>query len=165
MVEIRYHFSMLRMTAVVVLGSAVVLTAADSPLVALAKRTNRSASKTPVITNATLAQHSGRISIATDVENASKQAPKLPPATPRQEPARTAVSPAAAPRPTITMATPVNPSTTVRNIEPQSTAVTVTPQSTAGVIQGTSSVQSITPQSTAGTITPQSTARTITPPN
>lgn len=161
--------------------------AADSPLVALAKRTNRAGSKSPVITNETLAKTRGTFSTAGG-ESAAAEPPKASaksastiarqPAVkvegasaPAPDPAAAKTAPAAAsavltPRSAPAMSSvgmSVYPQTTVRNIEPQSTARTVTPASTAGTINPTSTASTSTPATSAQNIQPQSTARTIEP--
>src|SRR5687767_10909702 len=72
---------MLRITIVLLLVAGVA-SAEDSPLVALAKRTNRKASKTPVITNQTVGR--GRIAIPTGGAPPTPAAAATPaaPATP-----------------------------------------------------------------------------------
>lgn len=145
---------------------AVTAIAEDSPLVALAKRSHRAESKTPVITNDTLIK-SGRASFATgDPANA----PTLPPAQSAPAPAASAPSPATpvaqprfnypAPGADAQQAT----SSSVRNIDPtQSTVRYIEPQSTVRNIDTAVTVRNIDPQSTANNIDPQSTARTIEP--
>ena len=154
---------MIRTTLALLLTTAVVM-AQDSPLVALAKRTNRKASKTPVITNETVARSKGRVSLpAGDTQAVAAALPALPTPTaaptaqeetPRQ-PARAATAAATAP-----YTAPAT--TTVRNITPESTARTIMPE-TARTIEPATTARQITPQSTVPTVQPASTARNIQP--
>src|SRR5688572_27283292 len=116
---------MLRTTLALLLVAGVVsVSAEDSPLVALAKRTNRKASKTPVITNDTIAATKGRISMgggegtttASNTKATSAPAAKAPAAKAAASPAPP--TPQAAPAASQTpAAAPVNAahSSTVRN--------------------------------------------------
>src|SRR3954447_11397262 len=89
-----------------------VASAQDSPLVALAKHSNRTASKRPVITNDTLATLKGRISFAAG-ETPSGPVPVYVPA-PATPPAHAATSSLA---PAVT-ATDYSLPSTARNIAP-----------------------------------------------
>lgn len=157
-----YHVCMIRVAAVAFLLVTVSAAAEDSPLVALAKRTNRQASKRPVITNETLAKSSNKVSFAS---GDSLPAPALPkaPSTPTSQ--QTANSPVAQNAPKDLAGQAGNyPTSTARTIDPQSSARTIDPQSTAGTIQPTSdTVRQINPTSTAANIQPQSTAQNIVP--
>lgn len=167
---------MLKAAAVLLLATFAV-SAEDSPMVALAKRANRKASKTPVITNDTVAASRGRFSQPTG------EAPVQPPTRPTTATASTiatTVTPPAPARPpevaTVPAPRPQQPvalpgqvgsgafaPSTARNIEPQSTARNITPAATTvSTIQPQSSARTI--QTTSGQpITPQSTARNIQP--
>src|SRR6266576_1102851 len=137
-------------TALALLLLAAVASAEDSPLVALAKRSNRSASKRPVITNETVAASKGRISFtagntqsgqATSAEIPAAATPTVVPPVPAQAGrSATRVYPpaSAAAAPTQEYALP----TTARNVEPQSSVRNVEPSS---------SVRNIDPQSTVRT--------------
>jgi len=161
-------------TALALLLLATVASAEDSPLVALAKRSNRAASKTVVITNETVTASKGRISDpAGDTQPAqTTSAPATPRAAATPAPARTPTpqaTPAAAPAYPAkkTGAVAASPEyalpTTARNIEPQSTVRNVDPQSTARNVDPQSTVKNVDPQSTARTIEPQVTVRNIEP--
>ena len=150
---------MLRLMLVVLLLTSFA-SAADSPLVALANRTNRKASKTRVITNETLAASKGRISVASGEAAGPSAGRRLPPAP--APPPRVAPQQAQTAAPSATT-TPAYAPTTARNIEPSSSAQSITPQSTAGTIQPSSGARRIDPQNTSRTIQPASTARTIEP--
>jgi len=160
---------MLRTTILLFLVAvASVAWAEDSPLVALAKRTNRKASSRPVITNETVAASKGRISVssAEPVKSSSPRATGAPaPAAPSQPQARATTAAAPANPQPATPAAPTSgyPASTARNIEPTSSAQTITPQSTARTIDPSTGARTIDPQSTAGTIQPASTARNIEP--
>lgn len=120
---------------------------------ALAKRTNRKASKTPVITNETVAASKGRLSIAS--ENSAplpKFEPSATPAPAAKKPAATAAS---------TSATPPSPPSTARNLEAQVTNRNMGAQSTAGVIKPTVGARNLDAQSTGRSYQGESTARTI----
>ena len=164
------------MTMVLLAAMAVsAASAEDSPLVALAKRTNRKASKTPVITNEMVARSQGRLSMpAGETPSASNALPPLSPAsTPRPATTRaagpsksqaTVATTTATPTTTPTTATPNGPSSTARSYEIQSTARTVTPQSTVRTVEPYSGAGRIEAQSTAQTIQPASTAQYVPPP-
>jgi hypothetical protein len=126
------------------LTTAMVSAAEDSPLVALAKRTNRKAAKTPVITNATLAGSTigkGRVSMPA---GEALPLPRVPSAAAPQA----AATPAAAPAPRAAAAAPV------------ATTTPAYPSSTARIIEPQSSIRSIVPSAAAG-MAPQSTARNV----
>ncbi len=171
----RYNCIMLRIALVVLLAAGVASASAqDSPLVALAKRTNRKASKTPVITNETVAASKGRLSTAAGDTTASTStqtavvagtvspAPMAPQAKAKAEAQAQAQAQAATPE-VPAYRTPTNPASTVRNIEPQSSARNTDPQITARTIDPSAAPVNANPQSTARTIAPESTARTIQP--
>ena len=127
------------------LTTAMVSAAEDSPLVALAKRTNRKAGKTPVITNATLGASTtgkGRVSMP---EGEALPLPSVPASA-----APKAAAPAAAPAPRAAAAAPAAPATPAY------------PSSTARIIEPQSSIRSIVPSAAAG-MAPQSTARNVEP--
>ena len=140
----------------VLLFVSVVAQAEDSPLVALAKRTNRKASKTPVITNETVAKSGGRVSIAS---GPATPLPVLPPA-----PAVATAAPTA-PAKEAPSTTDVGPPTTARNIDPASSARTIDPASGAGQIEPQSyTVRSIDPTTTTvRSIDPASSAQNVAP--
>ncbi|HVG24073.1 MAG TPA: hypothetical protein VND45_07970 [Thermoanaerobaculia bacterium] len=148
--------------AVLVLSAAVV-SAEDSPMVALAKRSNRKASKAPLITNETIARSRGHVSLPAGT---AVNAPAPLPAT-----VDAATTPAAAPTPRAAATEPARTDalgrsyapSSARNIAPESTARNITPTSSARTINPTTAAGNITPQTTAGRIDPRSTARTITP--
>ncbi|HEX2123617.1 MAG TPA: hypothetical protein VHL59_18450 [Thermoanaerobaculia bacterium] len=162
-------------TALVVLLVAGVASAEDSPLVALAKRTNRKASKTPVITNETVAASKGRLSMAagdttasTGTQETSAAVVAGPVSPARLAPQAKADAQPQAPAPAAAAVvdpyrTPTNPASTVRNIEPQSSARNTDPQVTARTIDPSAAPVNANPQSTARTIAPESTARNIQP--
>lgn len=135
--------------------------AQDSPLVALAKRTNRKASKSKVITNETLvtASSRGRVSVATG----DTSAPPPPPAevTPAGQRSYVVSSTPAAPREIAPE--PTYPAASVRNIDPASSARSVAPASTARSVDASNGVRYIDPQSTSRTIQPGSSAQNIQP--
>jgi hypothetical protein len=152
---------MLRTIVALCLATAFVSASAeDSPMVALAKRTNRKASKAPVITNETLANSKGRMSMSSG-ETVPPPAIALTPSPTVQAATKPAAQtiPAASFQPATR---PADPNSTVRNIEPQSSARYITPQSTARTTQAPTA-PNITPQSSNTNITPASTARNITP--
>src|SRR3954454_21411078 len=93
-----------------------VASAQDSPLVALAKHSNRNASKRPVITNDTLATLKGRISF-TAGETPSGPVPTYVPAPPTPA----AQAPTNSPAPAVIPAYYSLPSS-ARNIAPQTSA-------------------------------------------
>jgi hypothetical protein len=156
---------------------AAVASAEDSPLVALAKRANRKASKTPVITNDTVARSRGRFSLpagqetatAADVSSASAGSAASPAAPP---PPAAMPAPVVTPKPAAAPTQGVTPGTlgtgayaesTARNIQPaQSTVRNIEPQSSARNVTPASSARSI-PAPTPPTVVPQSTARNIQP--
>jgi hypothetical protein len=142
--------------------------AEDSPLVALAKRTNasRKPSKRTVITNETLA--GGRSVLTTAGGQAAGSATTTDPspyalylATAPRLPVRPASE--ATPDTMSTDSRPLYPATTARTIEPTITAVTIEPESTIRTIEPTSGAQNIEPQVTARSIPTESTANTIEP--
>jgi len=158
-------------TMIVLLLVAATVSAEDSPLVALAKRTNRKASKTPVITNETVARSKGRLSMAGG--ETPRTQPTLMPASTATPESSSAASPSYAQGTAAAATVSSYPSSTVRNVEPQSSARTVASQSTArtvepsslaGRIEPQSSAQTVRPEITAQTIRPESTAQTIQPP-
>lgn len=117
----------------------------DSVLVALAKRTNRQASKTPVITNETLATSTGRISVASGDAKATPSAPSTTTATG----AKVSV-----------IAVPANPTGgTARNIPAQSTATNEAPRSSAANAQPQSTARAADASSTASNSSVNSSAR------
>ena len=124
----------------------------DSPLVAAAKRTNRKASKTPVITNAKLSK--SRAHLSTAAENLAPlpkpEAAPAPPVRPETTAAPASTRPSAIP-------------TTARSVAPQSTAGTVAPTTGAQTVVPQSTGQTVAPQSTGQSLAPQSTARTVAP--
>ena len=151
---------MLRITIALLLVAGVA-SAEDSPLVALAKRTNRKASKTPVITN----QNVGRGRVAIPTGDAPPAVTPAPATTP------TAAAPAApalpawlleSPRP----AAPPVPelSSTARSVAPQSSAQTTMATTSARNVAPTSGAVNYAPQSTAGSVAPASTAQNVQPP-
>jgi hypothetical protein len=163
---------------IVGIASANLLSADDSSLVALAKRTNRKTSKTPVITNDTVRTSKGRISQSAGEPTSASSQPSAAPA-PAAAPAMTAATASTAkPQPTKASApansqataaaattSSKNPaSTTVRYVEPQSTARTSVPESTARSSEPTSGVKSVEPTITARTVTPESTAKNVPVP-
>lgn len=147
---------MLRTTLALLLVAGIA-SAEDSPLVAAAKRSNRQASKTPVITNSTLAKSRGRLSTA------SEQLPPLP--SPTVAPGTKPAAPAPARDETRTTQTqqPATPASTARMIEPSSSARSTAPTSSARSVEPTSGVRNTDPSSTARTVQPQSTAKTVNP--
>jgi hypothetical protein len=152
-------------TALALLLLATVAAADDSPLVALAKRSKRTASKTPVITNETLEASKGRISYAADASSTPSTSAPVPAAA-----KSTAVPADSQPRkqapaagPAATAATEYSLPSTARNIEPQSTVTLTTPQSTVHNVDPQSTARAADPQSTARNVDPQSTARNIEP--
>lgn len=160
---------MFRTTLVVILLAGFAA-AQDSPYVALAKRTNRKASKTRVITNETLVR-ARTYSESTEGEQATT-APAAAAAT-AQQAAVTEETPAPAPVASVNATTglllpPVEqltePSypTTAKTIAPESTARTV-PAEMARNIEPTSGAQTIEPQSTIQAVEPASSARNIEP--
>lgn len=151
----------MRKLMILVLLAAATISAGDSPLVALAKRTNRKASKTPVITNDTVAKSKGRLSAAGGDATASTGAQPARTASPSySQPEASTARKESTPAST---AAPNYPSTTVRTIQPQSTAATLNPSSTARTIQASSGAGKIAAQSTAQTVRPASTAQTSRP--
>lgn len=138
---------MLRTTLAFLLLAGVA-SAQDSPLVALAKRTHRTASKTPVITNESLATLKGRVSFAAG-QTQSAPAPAYVPAS--SAPGPQARTTSAAPAVPVDYSLP----SSARNIEPQVSARTTMPESSAHTIEPTSGARTIEPQSTARTIEPQ----------
>jgi hypothetical protein len=149
-------------TGLALLLVAGVASAADSPLVALAKRTNRKAPKTAVITNDNLATGNGRVSTgsqpsgtaptATPAAQATQAAPATSPA-----PAPTGARIAGAPAPVET------PTTSVRNVEAQSTARNVEPTVTSRSVDAPTTAKYVTPLATAKSNEPPSTVRNIDP--
>ena len=142
--------------------------AEDSPLVALAKRTNHKASKRPVITNETVAASRGWISIAFGETTASSMTPAVASSpSPIPPPSPTVAAPANLASPTIPSAaatqTSSYPSSTVRNIEPASSVTTVAPESTTRTTEPSSGAGRIDIQSTARTIEPDSTVHNSQP--
>ncbi|HWW62138.1 MAG TPA: hypothetical protein VN181_12280 [Thermoanaerobaculia bacterium] len=138
---------------VAILLVAGVASAEDSPLVALAKRTNRKGSKTPVITHETLANSVGRVSTAAETTTSSSAPFTVPPvvmpaapAPPKRE--LTAASTEPAPETGY-------PASTARNVEAQSSARTIDPSSGAGRIEAQSTVRTIQPESSAQNIPAQ----------
>src|SRR3954468_6024269 len=116
-----------------------VASAQDSPLVALAKHSNRNASKRPVITNDTLVTLKGRISF-TAGETPSGPIPVYVPAPPTPP----AQAPTSLPAPAVIPADYSLPST-ARNIAPQTSASTTAPQSTARTIEPSSGARNVEP--------------------
>ncbi|HEY0139850.1 MAG TPA: hypothetical protein VGF48_03080 [Thermoanaerobaculia bacterium] len=163
---------MLRTLPLVLLLAGTVL-AADSPLVAAAKRSNRKASKTPVITNDTVGGSRGRVSTSTPAEvtastngqpaNAQRASATGMTAAPAPAAPTKAAAPTEPAPVVVVSANPSFPTTTVRNIEKSSTAQTSATTSTARIIEATSGARVIEAQSTVQTTSPQSTARNIEP--
>jgi hypothetical protein len=115
--------------------AATLVSAEDSPLVALAKRANRAKSKTTVITNETVLQSKGRFSQA---PGAAMTTVAPLPSTPAAAAPTPPASPAArAPRESTTQPGEIGSgaygASSARMIEPQSTARNITP--TAAPIQ------------------------------
>src|SRR3954470_17286907 len=134
-------------TILAVLLLATVASAEDSPLVALAKRSNRSASKLPVITNESVASSKGRISFtAGETPSVQASAGHVPaPASSTVAPTTPAPPAARAYTPTTASAATsadYNLPSTARNIEPQSSATKTEPQSTARTIEPSSAARS-----------------------
>jgi hypothetical protein len=141
--------------------------AEDSPLVALAKRTNasRKPSKRMVITNETLTGSRTQLTTAggqqttpattTDPLVAWLNSPSALPAAVR--------TPSEAAPESLPATDSAYPATTARTIEPSITAVTIVPESTIRTIEPSSGAQSIEPESTARSIPTESTANTIEP--
>jgi hypothetical protein len=145
----------MRRTALAILLLAGIASAEDSPLVALAKRTNRKAPKSPVITNQTIGTHAGRVSFA------GGQMPPInltaPPDSSSAKATNTTQTTAATAT-TQTTATPTPPST-ARNIQPPSSARNVDPSSGARAVAPQSTGATVPPASTAQTVQPQATAK------
>lgn len=126
---------------------AAVASAEDSPLVALAKRTNRKASRTPVITNEMVARSNGRLSMPAG--ETINPANSLPPLAPAAAAATTKPANAASNTGTVEPQSPIrflSPQSTARNIDPSSGAVRITPQITAQTVQPESTAQTVQPQ-------------------
>ncbi|HYH07740.1 MAG TPA: hypothetical protein VEK11_11855 [Thermoanaerobaculia bacterium] len=149
----------------IVLGLLLVTTVAsaeDSPLVAAAKRTNRKAPKSRVITNDTLARSGGgRMAVAS---GEAKPLPVVPPSTtPAPAPQSTSrPSPTTVPAPAPAMGDGT-PYTSARNIDPQASARTIAPTSSITVAPPPSSAGRIDPSSSGRNIDPSSSARNIEP--
>jgi hypothetical protein len=169
--KIRYHSFMLRIILVSLVFAGVV-SAQDSPLVALAKKSNRKASKTPVITHQTLANRD-RIAVP-----AAEPAPAAEPTPATAAHPAVAPAPATAATPATAPAKPAAPAgarvavaavpsnysgTTVRNIEPSSSAQVIAAQSTAATTPLTSGAGRFEPQATGRAVQPASTARSVQP--
>lgn len=94
--SVRYHSAMSRIALALALALlfATTLAAEDSPLVALAKRTNRTKPKSKVITNETLSKSGGHI--ATTDAQAPLPAPLPATATTAQQPKTPAAAPSEA---------------------------------------------------------------------
>jgi hypothetical protein len=150
--------------------------AQDSPLVALAKRTNRKAPKTTVITNETVAAASGRLSMPAG--DASKAAAPATSSTARPEAqvngasvqtvapppaAKAKAQPQTAEQPRRTTVRNIQPESTARNLDPASSARNIQPESTVRNVQPESSARNVEPATTARNIEPASTARNIEP--
>jgi len=162
---------MRKLTLAILLLAGVSVLADDSDLVALAKRTHRATSKTPVITNDTLAASKGRISISSGPASAPAPAPAAMPAVSTttsapapQHAAGVAVAPnrVSAPIDNVSMpaeVAPTAPQTSSVHYSPaEGTARSVTPESTARNIEPTSTARNIQPESTvrnADIITPK----------
>lgn len=170
----RYYLQMRNLTLAILLLASVSVLADDSDLVALAKRTHRATSKTPVITNDTLAASKGRISISSGTASPPAPAPAAMPAVsttsaPAPKPvaqhaAGVAVAPnrVSAPIDNVTLpaeVAPTAPQTSSVHYSPaEGTARSVTPESTARNIEPTSTARNIQPESTvrnADIITPK----------
>lgn len=155
----------MRTIVVGLLLATAVVSAEDSPLVALAKRSNRTVSKTRVITNDTVGGGSrGRVSMSTGEavplpRTGAAPAPAAAPATPQAPP--TPQAPATPQATTPPAASPYGTST-VRNVEPQSSARVIAPASSGRTIAPASTSRTID-ATNAGRIDPQSTARNIQP--
>lgn len=172
---IGYHICMRTMILGLLLTTTLV-SAEDSPLVALAKRTNRTVSKKPVITNATLSGSAGkgRVSMssgeavplpsiaAAPARAQSAAAVAAAAATPATPQAPATAAPAATTPATPAPAVSAYGASTVRNIDPQSSARAIAPASTGRTIEAASTSRTIE-ATNAGRIDPQSTARNIQP--
>ena len=148
--EWRYYLWMRKLALAVLLLASVSVLADDSALVAMAKRTHRAASKTPVITNDTLAASKGRISVASGTASAPAPSSYTPPSTSAPQHAGVAVAP--------NKLAPTYDNFTV----PQAVAGTA-PQSSVRNTPVESTARSEAPSSSARTIQPESTARNIDP--
>ena len=145
---------MRKLTLAILLLASVSVFADDSDLVALARRTHRAASKTPVITNDTLAASKGRISIS----SGSASTPTVTPAPASYTPASTP----AAPHASVAVA-PNKLAPTYDNVTVPNAVATTAPQSSVRYTPAESTARSETPASTAHNIQPDSTARNIEP--
>jgi len=160
----RYYLQMRKLTLAILLLASVSALADDSDLVALAKRTHRATSKTPVITNDTLAASKGRISISSGTASTPAATPAVMPAvstsTPAAKPVAQQASVAVAPNRVSAPIDNVTVPAAVASTEPQSSSVHYTPaESTARIMTPESSARDIQPQSTARNIQPESTVR------
>ncbi len=161
---------MLRATLIcLLLTFTATVVAEDSPLVALAKRTNRAKPKAKVITNETLTKDDGRFSTTATQPQINVPPPSAAPTTASKS--KPAPAPAAQPKPADSYATgqvrtdlrgmqwvpatASNPQTS-QNIAPVSTQKPVAVESPYKPTEAPSSAKSITPDSTARVITPES---------
>ena len=157
----------MRTIAFGLLFAATMLSAEDSPLVALAKRANRAKSKSMVITNETVTHSKGRFSQASG-DGATvtvATAPSPAAATPTAGATPAASRPAAAPSQRITLPGEVGSgaygASTARIIEPQSSARNIEPTG-ARATAPVGTTQPMGPTVVAP-VMPQSSARNITP--
>ncbi|HET7437392.1 MAG TPA: hypothetical protein VFN10_21990 [Thermoanaerobaculia bacterium] len=151
------------LTTAVLLLTATVVAADDSPLVALAKRSHRNAPASAiVITNETLAKSGGRLSVASgearpiNLPPAADVAPAAN-ATPANKPAAAAAPVAPAvdlDNYPVSSARKIEPQITARTIDAQSTARTIDPV-VAPIAPPPMTVQVYEPQGSARVIEPQ----------
>ncbi|HUR79408.1 MAG TPA: hypothetical protein VM733_01485 [Thermoanaerobaculia bacterium] len=157
----------MRTLVIGMLLATAMVSAEDSPLVALAKRSNRAKSKIPVITNQSVAHSKGRFSQSSGdaVTPVTVAAPSPAAPTPVAAATPVAAKPAPAVNPRITMPGEVGSgaygASTARIIEPQSSArnidptgVRATAPTAATQPMGPTIVQPVTPQSSARNIAP-----------
>jgi hypothetical protein len=157
--------------AVLVLAAFTVSAQEDSPLVALAKRSNRKASKTPVITNATVSGSKGRVSFGggeNGQTTAALPAPTIAAATAaapnaKAQPAKAAAASAKPAYPAATAQMPASsgPASSATFKPITSTATYVAPPSSARTMPATSAVPVAGAQNTVRTVQPTSSARNI----
>ena len=155
----------MRTIAFGLLLAATLVSAEDSPLVALAKRATRAKSKTMVITNETVTHSKGRFSQASGDSTTAAPAPAAA-ATPVPAP-RSQQNPAVLTAPLKTtlpgeVGSGAYGPSTARIIEPQSSARNIEPTGARPTAPAATTVQTIGPTVVAP-VTPQSTARNITP--
>ena len=161
-----YHSQMLKVGFTFLALAAAVSAFADSPMVQLAKRANRKASTSRVITNATVGKGEGRVSTGSQPAAAAPTVPQSASTTTSAPAKQPAPRTDTAPLPNAYQQPPQKnssmPASSAKNVEPTSSAKSNDPTITAHSTTPPSNVK--TTQPTANTVkntTPSTTARFV----